>query len=140
MLRRTTLRFAAVLLAATACGADLSGLQILSVEELAARTASGAQLTLCDANNEDTRQRFGVIPGATLLTHYRDYDVASELPADQGASLVFYCHSEMCGAAADAARTALAQGYRDVFVMAPGITGWTEAGQPVENQPAGGAS
>ena len=34
-------------------------------------------------------------------------------------------------AAADAARRALAAGYRDVWVLEPGITGWADAGQPV---------
>lgn len=135
-----TLRLPALLLALTACRADFTGLQVLGVEELAARISGGAQITICDANNEDTRGRLGMIPGASLLSHYRDYDPASELPADAGSTLVFYCHSEMCGAAADAARKALAAGYRDVWVMPPGIKGWAEAGQPVETHVAGNAS
>lgn len=136
----TTLRLAALLLSMTACRADFAGLQVLGVEDLAARISGGASLTLCDANNEDTRARLGVIPGATLLSHYRDYDPAGELPADPDSTLVFYCHSEMCGAAADAARKAMAAGYRDVWVMAPGMRAWVEAGQPVETHVAGGAS
>ena len=65
---------------------------------------------LCDANTAETRVRYGVIPGAILLSHYRDYDVSSELPANRAAKLVFYCHSPMCGAAGDAARAAVAAG------------------------------
>ena len=38
----------------------------------------------------------------------------------------------MCGAAGDAARKAIAAGYRDVWVLAPGIKGWAAAGQPVD--------
>ncbi len=114
------------------CEADLSGLQVMEVEELAAWKARRADLTICDANNEKTRQRFGVIPGAVLLSNYRDYDPSAELPGDRDATVVFYCHSEMCGAAGDAARKAVAAGHRDVWVLAPGIKGWADAGQPVD--------
>ena len=114
------------------CEADLSGLQVMEVDELAAWKARRADLTICDANNEKTRQRFGVIPGAVLLSNYRDYDPGTELPGDRDATVVFYCHSEMCGAAGDAARKAVAAGHRDVRVLAPGIKGWADAGQPVD--------
>lgn len=120
-----------------ACRADLSDLQVLSVEEVAARSESGELLTFCDANNADTRERYGVVPGAVLLSNYRDYEAEAELPLDRDATLVFYCHSETCGAAGDAARKAVASGYRDVWVMAPGIKGWVEAGRPIA--PADGA-
>ena len=123
------------------CRADLTGLQTASVEELASWNAQHADFTICDANSADTRERYGVIPGAVLLSNYRDYEPETELPADTGAKLVFYCHSEYCGAAADAARKAIAAGYRDVWVMAPGIEGWKQAGQPVDDVTAvGGAS
>ena len=114
------------------CEADLSGLQIMEVDDLKAWQARRADLTICDANSEKTRQRFGVIPGAVLLSDYRDYDPSVELPGDKHATVVFYCHSEMCGAAGDAARKAVAAGYRDVWVLAPGIKGWAAAGQPVD--------
>ena len=129
-----------VLLALPACRADLSDLQIASVEQVAAWSASGEELTFCDANNSDTRERFGVVPGAVLLTSYRDYNVAAELPSDPETTLVFYRHSETCGAAGDAARKAVVSGYRDVWVMAPGIKGWVEAGQPVAQASAAGVS
>jgi len=123
------------------CRADLRDLQTASVEKLASWQVQGADLTLCDANSSDTREREGVIPGAVLLSNYRDYDPVAELPGDKGAKLVFYCHSEYCGAAGDAARKAIAAGYRDVWVMAPGIQGWKQAGKPVgKATPAGGAS
>ena len=86
---------------------------------------------LCDANTEETRGKFGIIPGARLLSSYRDYEPAVELPADKAQQLVFYCHSAMCGAAADAARKAVAEGWHNVWVMPDGIRGWTEAGLPV---------
>ena len=53
-------------LALGACRADLSDLAVITVDDLAAWSAEGSDLTICDANSDDTRQRFGVIPGAVL--------------------------------------------------------------------------
>ena len=113
------------------CRADTTGLSTLTVEELSKLRDSGADLVVCDANNTKTRGEEGVIPGAVLLTSYRDFDATLELPADPSKQVVFYCHSAMCGAAADAARKAVALGWHNVWVMPDGIRGWTEAGLPV---------
>lgn len=135
MNRSITLATVLLGLGLAACRADLSDLQVIEVAELVEWSAGGANVTICDANNEDTRARYGVIPGAVLLSSYRDYDPAVELPADKGGRLVFYCHSEMCGAAGDAARVARDAGYRDIWVMAPGIRGWADAGRAVDPAP-----
>jgi rhodanese-related sulfurtransferase len=119
------------------CRADTTGLSTLTVEQLSALQSSDADLVLCDANTEETRSRDGVIPGAVLLSNYRDYDAAAELPTEQGKQVVFYCHSAMCGAAVEAARKAVAEGWRNVWVMPDGIRGWTEAGLTVERRAAG---
>ncbi len=129
--------FAVAGLLVVGCKADTTGLHTLTVAELAALVEGGSELALCDANTEKTRIKFGIIPGAQLLSSYRDYDPAVELPADKAQRLVFYCHSEMCGAAAGAARKAVAAGHEDVFVMPAGIKGWVAAGRPVEQPPAG---
>lgn len=125
----------AALLAALAlglgCRADTTGLETLSVAEVAARLAAEPAPIPVDANSDETRLKHGLLPGALLLSSYRDYDAAAELPADPEQGLVFYCHSPMCGAAAAAARRALAAGHRRVWVMPEGIRGWGEAGQPV---------
>jgi rhodanese-related sulfurtransferase len=114
------------------CRADFDGLQTLDVEELAAWREARTDYAVFDANSSKTRERFGVIPGAVLLSSYLDYKPAAELGADRSRTAVFYCHSVRCGAAADAARRALDSGYRDVWVLEPGITGWADAGQPVD--------
>ncbi len=87
-------------------------------------------LTVLDANNADTRAKFGVIPGAVLLSSYDRYDLAKELPADRGAMLVFYCANSKCSAAPKAATRAIEAGFKYVFVLSDGIMGWREAGQP----------
>ncbi len=126
----------AALLAATlalaACRPDLTGLQILDIEQLVAWRSASQDFALYDANNDDTRRKRGVIPGAVLLSSYRDYDPAAELPADAARRLVFYCYSPMCSAASDAARRAQEAGHADVWVMEAGIQGWLEAGHAVD--------
>ena len=117
------------------CRADTGGLATVSAAELADMLAA-SDVVACDANNADTRERYGVIPGATLLSNYRDYDAVAELPRDTDTQLVFYCHSAFCGAAVDAARKAVAAGHRKVAVFPEGIQGWTEAAQPVARPPA----
>ncbi len=131
-LTRTFLPTVVAIAALLGCRADTTGLDTLELSQLTALLASGESAVLCDANTSETRARFGVIPGAILLSHYRDYDVSSELPADRGRKLVFYCHSPQCGAAADAARVAVAAGYADVAVYPNGILGWRDGNRPVE--------
>lgn len=61
----------------------------VSLEEAAALHKKGAGFF--DANSERFRKKNGVVPGATLLASSARYDVASTLPADKDAPLVFYC-------------------------------------------------
>ena len=88
--------------AARASAADLGKLldnkeapdnfQIIHVPDLAKLMADPAsKVQVYDANHPSTRERFGVIAGAHLLTSYDNYDVAKELPADKNTKLVFYC-------------------------------------------------
>ena len=93
------------------------------------------KVSVYDANGNDTRKQFGVIPGATLLTSASTYDV-KELNADKNTKMVFYCASEKCTSAQQAATRAMEAGYSDVSVFPDGIKGWSKAGQkttPVPN-------
>lgn len=91
-----------------------------------------------DANNEGTRTKEGVIPGAKLLPSSNQYDAKATLPADKGASLVFYCANTECMASHSAAKRASEAGYTNVKVMADGIQGWKAAGQKTEPAGKGG--
>ena len=92
---------------------------------------STGDATPVDANNAQTRQREGTVPGATLLSSSSEYDT-SELPSDRAANLVFYCANTRCTASDGAASRAREAGYANVHVMREGITGWKEAGNPTE--------
>ncbi len=92
----------ALTLAAHASAADIGQLldnkegpdnfQIIHVADLAKLMADPAsKVQIFDANHPSTRENFGIIPGAHLLSSSDDYDVAKELPADKNTKLVFYC-------------------------------------------------
>ena len=79
-----------------------------------------------DANENTTRHRMGVIPGAVIL---RDGDLADQLPRDKSQPLVFYCANEACRSSHQAAEQAILAGYSHVQVMPAGIAGWVRAGK-----------
>jgi hypothetical protein len=65
---------------------------IIRVDRLASLMAdSNSHVNIYDANGWGLRSRAGVIPGAHLLTSEDKYDVATELPSDKSAKLIFYC-------------------------------------------------
>lgn len=102
----------------------------IDVDTLATLVAA-KKAAVFDANGESTRAKYGKIPGATLLSSYKSYEL-SELPADKASKLVFYCANTRCGASHAAAKRAIAAGYGDVSVLPAGIQGWTEAGKQTE--------
>lgn len=62
------------------------------MSDLAAlRADPNSHVVVLDANGDGTRAKYGVIPGARLLTSYDEYNVATELPPAKSAKLVFYC-------------------------------------------------
>ena len=63
-----------------------------SVEQVAAWLQADSA-TVCDANDDEYRTVVGSVPGAVLLTNFKDYDVKATLPADKTRQLVFYCTS-----------------------------------------------
>ena len=66
--------------------------QIIHTADLAKLLADpNSKVQIYDANHPSTREQFGIIPGAHLLSSYDNYDVSKELPPDKSAKLVFYC-------------------------------------------------
>jgi len=106
-------------------------LTFISVDDVDAQIAKGTAQAV-DANNQTTRQHEGVVPGAVLLTDSETFAL-TELPADKGKQLVFYCANTHCGASHAAAQKAIAAGYTNVKVMPEGIAGWVKAGKKVQN-------
>lgn len=99
----------------------------LSVPEVATLVAAKSA-TVLDANDAETRQTQGVVPGAVLLSSSREYAL-TELPSAKDTKLVFYCGGTRCRASDHAAERAVQAGYANVSVMREGIRGWKSAGQ-----------
>ena len=70
--------------------------RLIEVPELEAMQRDArAPVTVLDANEVEFRQKNGVIPGARLLSSFKDYDLEKELPANHDAPLVFYCSNRL---------------------------------------------
>jgi rhodanese-related sulfurtransferase len=104
-----------------------------SVADVAAALKTN-QVVAVDANDIETRQKYGVVPGAVLLSDHREFAL-TELPSDKAKALVFYCGGTQCRASDAAASKAMSAGYANVSVMREGIRGWTGAGQPTTSLP-----
>ena len=69
----------------------LDTFKLIRVADLKALLAKqGSKIHLYDANIDVTREKFGIIPGATLLASDENYPL-SVLPPSKHAALVFYC-------------------------------------------------
>jgi len=70
--------------------------RLIEVPELEAMQKDArTPVTVLDANDVEFRQKNGVIPGARLLSSFKDYDLKKELPANHDAPLVFYCSNRL---------------------------------------------
>lgn len=70
---------------------NLNTFKLIHVADLKALLAKrGDKVHVYDANIDVTRERFGTIPGATLLASDENYPL-SVLPPNKHATLVFYC-------------------------------------------------
>ena len=93
---RTLRRLPAVvflLSAVVGCGpGGDDGFRLIHIADLVAMLGTSERaVTVLDANGSDFRAKEGVIPGATLLSSHKAYDVDEELPSRKDAPLVFYC-------------------------------------------------
>jgi rhodanese-related sulfurtransferase len=107
-----------------------AGVTIVTVSEVA-RFVREKSAVVFDANGAETRQKYGVVPGAVLLSNSKTYSL-SELPSEKSTKLVFYCGGVMCRASDNAADRAAGAGYTNVNVMREGITGWAKSGQKTD--------
>jgi rhodanese-related sulfurtransferase len=130
--RAVSLALCALSLGGLLAGCDGDPVNELTVDEVSSLLAATPKAAIFDANGQKIRQEYGVIPGAKLLNDASDYDLASTLPADKAAKLIFYCASTWCSAASTAAKRARHSGYVDVNVLPDGIKGWTAAGKATE--------
>ena len=74
---------------------NLDTFKLIHVKDLAAMMQDKKNdLHIYDANVAETREKFGVIPGAHLLSSSDSDNIAGTLPADKSAQLIFYCAND----------------------------------------------
>jgi rhodanese-related sulfurtransferase len=92
--------------------------------------AESKKAVIIDVNGSESYAK-GHIPGALDFEKIKG-NIKSALPADKNALIVAYCGGPKCMAYQHAAKAANALGYKNVKHMSAGISGWKEAGQPLE--------
>jgi rhodanese-related sulfurtransferase len=119
------------LLAAVFCAAQVQAGEFpdISIAELKTAIAE-KKVTIIDVNGSDSFKA-GHVPGA-IDFQANKAEIAKALPTDKGALVVAYCGGPTCGAYAAAAKKAQALGYTNVKHLSAGISGWKEAGAPLE--------
>jgi len=101
----------------------------VSVKE-ARDLVDGKKAVFIDVNGTES-YKDGRIPGALNYDAVKG-KLASSLPADKNTPIVAYCGGPKCKAYEKAAKAASDLGYKNVRHLVAGISGWKEAGQPVE--------
>jgi rhodanese-related sulfurtransferase len=101
----------------------------ISITELKTAIAQKTAVII-DANGSDSFKS-GHIPGAVDF-EAQQAELAKILPADKNALVVAYCGGPQCNAYTAAAKAAKALGYTNVKHLSAGISGWKEAGAPLE--------
>jgi rhodanese-related sulfurtransferase len=101
----------------------------ISIKELKTAIADKSAVIL-DANGSDS-YKAGHIPGAVDF-EAQQASLAKILPADKHALVVAYCGGPQCNAYTAAAKAAKALGYTNIKHLSAGISGWKEAGAPLE--------
>jgi rhodanese-related sulfurtransferase len=119
------------LLAAAFCAIQVQAGEFpdISIAELKTAIAE-KKVTVLDVNGSDSFKA-GHIPGAIDFRATKA-EIAKALPSDKSALVVAYCGGPTCGAYAAAAKAAQELGYTNVKHLSAGISGWKEAGAPLE--------
>jgi rhodanese-related sulfurtransferase len=123
-------RFSAVIVAmAVAVSAFAGEYKEISVKE-AKELVDSKKAVFLDVNGTKSYKE-GRIPGALNFENVKGH-LASTLPEDKNTTVVAYCGGPKCRAYEAAAKAASELGYKNVRHLVAGISGWKEAGQPVE--------
>jgi len=101
----------------------------ISVKD-ARKLVDGKKAVFLDANGTDSFKK-GRIPGALDFEVVKS-SLAGSLPKDKNATIVAYCGGPKCRAYEAAAKAASDLGYKNIRHLVAGISGWKDAGQPVE--------
>jgi rhodanese-related sulfurtransferase len=127
--RSIVLLFALVLLSCTAGGDDMKSPTSISAAELDRQIKSGTAPVIIDARST-YEYRKGHIPGAIHMPFWQSFFLVDDLAAAKDRPVVVYCqHGPRAVIAKFALRWA---GYTDVRYLDGHMSGWEDAGLPLE--------
>jgi hydroxyacylglutathione hydrolase len=125
------LRLICAPLLALACAGSGSS---ITREDLLERIEAGSAPTIVDVRFESEHEG-GHVPGAISVPFYAALSRADQIPTPRDEPVVVYCaHGPRAGIARLAFRT---RGFQQVQVLEGHMTGWREAGFPIEVPAAG---
>ena len=108
---------------------DLSGVELLTKEELAKRLRRKDDLLVLDVRPEQ-EYAAGHVPGAVSIPVAELKRRLNELPKNK--EIVAYCRGSFCAFAPQAARYLDKKGFR-TYILDAGLPDWNAAGLPVES-------
>ncbi|MSN96670.1 hypothetical protein F1B92_05770 [Campylobacter sp. FMV-PI01] len=106
--------------------AFVDGVVPISISEAKKFIKEGAYIF--DANVDEVWNEYGHIEGAV---HINVENWQSLLPTDKNATMIFYCLNRLCYISSEMALATINLGYKNVYVMLPGIEQWILNGNPV---------
>lgn len=106
----------------------------ISTEQLKEMLDEKKDFTLVDARTKEEYQEAHI--GKAVNIQEKNFDeLASLLPADKNALLVFYCNGVKCGKSKKVAAKAKGAGYTNILVYLDGFPVWEEKGMPIVTGP-----
>ncbi len=109
-------------------------LTVITTEQLKKMVDSKEKFVLVDARNSSEYHE-GFIPTAINIYDKEMEANRAKLPADKNHPVVFYCNGyPKCVRSLNAAKLALAWGYKKVYLHTAGFPDWQSKGYPVERQ------
>ena len=124
----TRLVSALAVFAFASTSAFAAGYADVSIDQLEEAIDTGSVVVI-DVNGSN-RYAKGHIPGAIDFSSAED--LATLLPEDKSTMIVAYCGGPRCSAYMKAAKAAEKLGYTNVKHLSAGISGWKDAGKPLE--------
>ena len=125
-MKKLSAALVAIAIAVTAFAGEYKEVSVKEAREM----VDGKKAVFIDVNGTDSYKK-GRIPGALNYEEVKG-KLASAMPKDKNATVAAYCGGPQCQAYQKAAKAASDLGYKNVRHLVAGISGWKEAGQPVE--------
>jgi rhodanese-related sulfurtransferase len=120
-----------LVLSACPCGFAAGGFAVISTDDLKGFMERKDKMVLIDARTPEEYREAHIV-GAINIPEKDFEQASSQLPADKGTLLVFYCNGVKCGKSKRVAFKTAPLGYTAIFIYGEGIPVWEESNLPLE--------